>query len=150
MCANCLQTSLSGPSSSTYGTSYTLNYTQSNFSSGDLGGSFRLYNSTGSQSYTRYPTKETTYCSTLTSYNCCGNKKSTHCVKVPGFSVSPVSISGVPSEPKKKDEFTVTPNYSNSSKLKNVEYKWELESGIDSGFANFNGAAAGRPGTFDK
>ena len=140
--------SLSGPSSSTYGTSYTLNYTQSNFSNGDLAGS-TTYKSSGSQSYTRYPTKEITYCSTLTSYNCCGNKKSTHCVKVPGFSVSPVSIGGVPSQPKKKDQFTVTPSYGNSSKLKNVEYKWELESGIDSGFANFNGNAAGRPGLFE-
>ena len=30
-----------------------------------------------------------------------------------------------------------------------MEYKWELESGIDSGFANFNGNAAGRPGLFE-
>jgi hypothetical protein len=140
--------SLSGPSSSTYGTSYTLNYTQSNFSNGDLAGS-SVYNSVGSKTYTRYPSKETTYCSTLTSYNCCGNAKSTHCVKVPGFSISPALMGGIPSQPKKKDEFSVFPSYGNSSKLKNVEYKWELEAGIDSGFANFNGNAAGRPGLFE-
>jgi hypothetical protein len=138
---------LSGPSSSTYGTSYTLNYTQSNHSRGDLAGS-SVYDSSGSKTFTRYPTKEITYCSTLESYNCCGSVRSTHCVKVPGFSVAPVSLSGVPSQPKKKEQFTVTPSYGNSSKLKNVEYKWELESGIDSGFANFNGNAAGRPGQF--
>ena len=147
VCANPTN-SLSGPSSSTYGTTYTLNYTQSNFSRGDLAGS-SVYNSSGSKSYTKYPSKETTYCSVLTSYNCCGNEATTHCVKIPGFSVAPVSIGGVPSQPRKKDEFTVTPSYGNSSKLKNVEYKWELESGIDSGFANFNGNAAGRPGLFE-
>jgi hypothetical protein len=145
-CANPTN-SLSGPSNSTYGTTYKLNYTQYNHSRGDLAGS-AVYDSSGSKSYTKYPSKDTTYCSVLTSYNCCGNEATTHCVKVPGFSVGPVSISGVPSQPKKKEEFTITPNYSNSSKLKNVEYKWELESGIDSGFANFNGNAAGRPGQF--
>ena len=140
--------SLTGPSSSTYGTSYTLNYTQSGHTSGELGG-VTVNNSSGSKSYTKYPSKETTYCATLKSTNCCGTKSTTHCVKIPGFSVAPVSLSGVPSKPKKKDQFTVTPSYSNSGKLKNVEYKWELESGIDSGFANFNGNAAGRPGLFE-
>jgi len=141
--------SLSGPSSSTYGTSYKLNYTQSGHTTGDLAGT-TVRDSSGSKTFTRYPTKEITYCSTLESYNCCGSTRATHCVKVPGFSISPISFSGVPSNPKKKDQFTVTPSHNtNSGKTNNVAYKWELEAGIDSGFANFNGNAAGKPGLFE-
>ena len=138
---------LSGPSSSTYGTQYTLYYTQSGHTSGDLDGS-TVNASNGSKTYRRYPTKEQTYVSILTSTNSCGTATATVSVKIPGYSVSPATINGVPSEPKKKDEFIVSASYNNSGNLKNVSYKWELESGIDSGFANFNGNAAGRPGLF--
>ena len=139
--------SLTGPSSSTYGTQYTLSYRQSGHTSGDLAGS-TVNASSGSKNYRKYPKQNTTYCSVLKSTNCCGTTSTTHCVKIAGYSVSPATINGVPSRPIKKDEFIVSASYNNSGKLKNISYAWELESGIDSGYANFNGNAAGRPGLF--
>ncbi len=142
--------SLTGPSTSTYGSLYTLNYTQSNHTTGEIAGT-TVNSSSGSISFRRYPYRpNTSYSHVMTSTNSYGSTSTTKFVDVPGKSISPVSINGVPSDgnAKKKGEFKVYPVWSNTGYLTNITLSWQLEAGIGSGFANFNGASAGRAGQF--
>lgn len=120
-----------------YGQRYTITWSSSNGTSYSSSWSSNP-GSSGSRNYYKYPTSTTSYTHTYTVTNSMGSDSKSVSIRVTGYSLGNISFSGVPSKPTAHSSSQLSPNWSNSSKLTNLEYTWTLSLPSDSTSSNIN------------